>query len=149
MRYPPPCWRYPALTPIPPAISKPSTLLRGISRLANPHDDPNGDRLKALSDKIEARKATQPDDSPHQKKDYALANLAWRMVIELVAGLGIGFGIGYGLDWLFGTIPIFLVIFTLLGLAAGIKTMLGSAQELGEKQAAKYAAEQEDNARGD
>lgn len=117
--------------------------------MANPHDDPDGDRLKALNARIEAHKAARPEDSPHQKKDYALANLAWRMVIELVAGLGIGFGMGYGLDWLFGTIPIFLVIFTLLGLAAGIKTMLGSAQELGERQAAKHAAEQEENARGD
>ena len=52
------------------------------------------------------------------------------MVIELVVGLLIGFGIGYGLDSLFGTIPLFLVIFTLLGMAAGIKTMMRSAKEL-------------------
>ena len=31
---------------------------------------------------------------------------------RMVAGLGIGFGIGYGLDVLFGTLPIFLVLFT-------------------------------------
>ncbi len=117
--------------------------------MANPLDDLPNDRLKALSDKIDKHKSARPEDSPHQKKDYALANLAWRMVIELVAGLGIGFGIGYGLDRFLGTLPIFLVIFTLLGLAAGIKTMLNSARELGEKQAAKAAAEQEDNAGGD
>ncbi|MCB1339352.1 MAG: AtpZ/AtpI family protein [Maritimibacter sp.] len=73
------------------------------------------------------------------KKDYAQANLAWRMVIELVAGLGIGFGIGYGLDYVLGTIPLFLVIFTLLGLAAGVKTMLASAKEVERQQAAKAA----------
>ena len=56
------------------------------------------------------------------------------MVIELVAGLGIGFGIGYGLDCLFGTLPIFLVLFTMLGLAAGVKTMLRSAQEIQERR---------------
>ena len=33
---------------------------------------------------------------------YSQAQLAWRMVVELVAGLGIGFAIGYGLDSLFG-----------------------------------------------
>lgn len=59
------------------------------------------------------------------------------MVIELVAGLGIGFGIGYGLDWLFGTLPIFMVLFVMLGLAAGIKTMLRSAKEIQEKQLAE------------
>ncbi len=115
--------------------------------MANPLDDLPKDRLKALEDRIAARRP-KVEDSPHQKKDYALANLAWRMVIELVAGLGIGFGMGYGLDYLFGTLPLFLVIFTLLGLAAGIKTMLNSARELGEKQAAK-AAEDKDDARGD
>jgi ATP synthase protein I len=115
--------------------------------VANPLDDLPKDRLKALEDRIAARRP-KVEDSPHQKKDYALANLAWRMVIELVAGLGIGFGMGYGLDYLFGTLPLFLVIFTLLGLAAGIKTMLNSARELGEKQAAK-AAEDKDDARGD
>ncbi len=52
------------------------------------------------------------------------------MVIELVAGIAIGFGMGYGLDSLFGTIPIFLVLFTLLGFAAGVKTMIATAAEL-------------------
>ncbi|WP_255553387.1 AtpZ/AtpI family protein [Maritimibacter sp. DP1N21-5] len=116
--------------------------------MSGPLDDLPSDRLSALQDRIDAHKKARPADDLHQKKDYALANLAWRMVIELVAGLGIGFGMGYGLDWFFGTLPVFLVIFTLLGLAAGIKVMLNSARELGEKQAAK-AAEMKDDARGD
>ena len=58
------------------------------------------------------------------------AHVAWRMVIELVAGLGLGVGIGFGLDHLFGTRPLMLVVFTLLGFAAGIKTMLRTAAEL-------------------
>jgi ATP synthase protein I len=59
------------------------------------------------------------------------------MVIEMVSGLGIGFGIGFGLDSLFGTIPLFLVLFTMLGLAAGVKTMLNSAKEIEKKQVAE------------
>ena len=70
------------------------------------------------------------------------------MVIELVAGLGIGFGIGYGLDVLLGTLPIFLVLFVFLGLAAGVKTMLRSAQEVQRKQLAFEADKQEDDRRG-
>jgi ATP synthase protein I len=69
------------------------------------------------------------------------------MVIELVAGLGIGFGIGYGLDYLLGTLPIFMVLFTMLGLAAGVKTMLRSAQEVQDRKLAEEA-EKEDAARG-
>ena len=56
------------------------------------------------------------------------------MVIELVAGLAIGFGIGYGLDAVFGTQPLFLVIFILFGFAAGVNVMLRSAKEVQRKQ---------------
>ena len=121
--------------------------MRGHLRLANPQNHPSTDRLKAFEERLERAKAGT-DDATHMKKDYAQANLAWRMVIELVAGLGIGFGIGYGLDHLFGTIPLFLVIFTLLGLAAGVKTMLASAKEVEMQQAAKAARDEEDK-RGD
>lgn len=100
-------------------------------------DDPDRqERLKRLEDRINALKEKDAP-TPHQETHYSQAQLAWRMVIELVAGLGIGFGIGYGLDYVFGTLPIFLVLFTLLGLAAGIKTMLRSAQEIQDKQLAE------------
>ena len=64
------------------------------------------------------------------------------MVIELCAGLGIGFGIGYSLDWFLGTLPIFMVLVVMLGLAAGVKTMLRSAQEIQEKKMADVADEE-------
>jgi ATP synthase protein I len=115
--------------------------------VSDPLDDQSDARLKALERRLARAKGTE-EESPHMKKDYAQANLAWRMVIELVAGLGIGFGMGYGLDRLFGTMPLFLVIFTLLGLAAGVKTMLASAKEIEMQQAAK-AAEDEEEKRGD
>lgn len=72
------------------------------------------------------RPATPGADKFHQ------ANQAWRMVVELVAGLAIGFGIGFGLDRLLGTTPILLVIFVFLGFAAGVKTMLRTAAEMGQ-----------------
>ena len=101
-------------------------------------------RLEALEKRIaEAKKAVDPPRSAEGDK-YSQAQLAWRMVIELVAGLAIGFGIGYGLDHLFGTMPIFLVLFIFAGLAAGIKTMLRSAKEVEMRRAAKAAEEGED-----
>jgi ATP synthase protein I len=101
-------------------------------------DEDQKQRLARLEARIEAAKKVEPDKA-HQEEHYSQAQLAWRMVIELVAGLGIGFGMGYGLDRLFGTMPIFLVLFTLLGLAAGIKTMLRSAQEIQDREMAKEA----------
>tara|TARA_B100001059_G_scaffold212306_1_gene227244 strand:+ start:304 stop:660 length:357 start_codon:yes stop_codon:yes gene_type:complete len=99
-------------------------------------DDPAA-RLKALEEKLASRRTTAQVDAP--KDGHYQGQLAWRMVIELVAGLGIGFGIGYSLDRFFGTLPIFLVIFVLFGLAAGIKTMLRSAEEVQKKQLAGQA----------
>jgi len=96
--------------------------------------------LRDLEAKIEAAKARSAPAKPHQEEHYSQAQLAWRMVIELVAGLGIGFGIGYGLDVLFGTLPIFMVLFVMLGLAAGVKTMLRSAQEIQSKKMAQEAS---------
>ena len=98
-------------------------------------------KLRDLEAKIEALKKPKGVKA-HTDEHYSQANLAWRMVIELVAGLLIGFGIGYGLDRLLGTLPIFLVLFTLLGLAAGIKVMIRSAEEIQQKQLAEEAADQ-------
>ena len=100
-------------------------------------DDDHKQRLAQLEARIAAAKPAKPGKS-HNDEHYSQAHLAWRMVLELVVGLAIGFGIGYGLDSLLGTIPIFLVLFTLLGMAAGIKTMLRSAREI---QATKLAEE--------
>lgn len=105
-------------------------------------------RLKALEEKIAKAKGA-PQARNHSEEHYSQAQLAWRMVIELVAGLGIGFGIGYGLDTLLGTLPIFLVLFTFLGLAAGVKTMLQSAREMQTKQLADAAGEAGDDTGGD
>ena len=102
-------------------------------------DQVEKERLKALGDKIEAaKKATQPKRSKKEEHHTAVQT-GWRMVIELVAGILIGFGIGFGLDTLFGTMPIFLVLFILLGFIAGVRTMLRSAKELQEEHAAIVA----------
>lgn len=57
------------------------------------------------------------------------AELAWRMVIDLTAGIAVGLAMGWGLDSLFGTMPLFMVVFVLLGFAAGIRIMLRSAED--------------------
>ena len=102
------------------------------------------DPLEALTARIEAAKS---GNKPEKKVEdhHKAAQLAWRMVIELVAGLGIGFGIGYGLDFLFGTMPVFLVGFTMLGFIAGVRTMLRSAKEIQEKQMAEVAKDEEED----
>ena len=105
--------------------------------MANPQDKA---RLEALEAKISAAKAAQAP-KPRADEHYSQAQLAWRMVVELVAGLGLGFGIGFGLDYALGTSPWLMIIFIFLGFAAGIQTMMRSAKEIQEKQIAANAAE--------
>ena len=90
-------------------------------------------RMAQLEDKIANAKAAHRPQSQIEVH-HSQAHAGWRMVTELVAGLLIGFCIGYGLDSLFGTLPIFLVLFVLLGFAAGVKTMLRSAQDIQRAQ---------------
>jgi len=101
-------------------------------------DDP---AMKKLEERIAAAKQAQIQE-PREDDRHSMSDVAWRMVLELVAGIAFGFGIGLGLDTLFGTMPIFLVLFVLFGLAGGVSMMMRTARELQEKQAAKAADEE-------
>ncbi|MBR9862593.1 MAG: F0F1 ATP synthase subunit I [Rhodobacteraceae bacterium] len=97
-------------------------------------DSPDPDRLNALEEKLLAkRKANEP--APAQEHHLSQAQAGWRMVTELVVGLLLGFGLGYGLDRAFGTTPVLLVIFTMLGFAGGVRAMMRSAEEITKKNA--------------
>ena len=89
------------------------------------------ERLRALEARL-GEKSAKPQVS-RGEEHFSQANMAWRMVTELVAGLGIGFLIGFGLDYVTGLRPVFMVVFVLLGLVAGIKTMMRTAHEIGRK----------------
>jgi ATP synthase protein I len=56
--------------------------------------------------------------------------IAFRLTTELVAGLVVGGGIGLLLDKWLGTGPVFLLIFFVLGMAAGILNVFRTAKQL-------------------
>ena len=58
--------------------------------------------------------------------------LGFRISIEFVAGVAIGVGIGYALDRWLGTTPILMVLFLLLGGAAGVMNAYRAAKGLDE-----------------
>lgn len=101
--------------------------------------EPDPERLRALEQRIAAAKGTPKAKQNSAAKGFSQGEIAWRMVIELATGIVVGTGIGYGLDKLFGTLPILLVVFSLFGFAAGIRTMLGTAREMQEKRLAQAA----------
>jgi len=118
---------------------------RGFFPLSDPLEtEDRAARLRALEERISAAKG-EPVRKDHSEEHYSQAQMAWRMVIELVAGLGIGFGIGYGLDAVFGTKPFLMIIFIFFGLAAGVKTMMRSAAEMQNEALAKQADKNEED----
>ena len=82
--------------------------------------------------------ATRKARAPQQKKPggkYSAAGFGWRMTIDLVVGVMVGAAIGWGLDALFGSVPLFLIVMTLFGFAAGVRVMLLSAKDYERDQA--------------
>ncbi|CAN5741567.1 AtpZ/AtpI family protein [soil metagenome] len=92
-------------------------------------DDPFGDRMKRLEERIAAAQAGKAE-KPRSRSKMEASALGWRMVTELVAGMLIGLAIGWGIDSLLGTRPVFLVVFALLGFAAGVRVMMRTAGEV-------------------
>jgi ATP synthase protein I len=93
-------------------------------------EEPFSERLKRLEDRIAAARASRAKPQRMHRGEFTQGSLAWRMVTELVAGMLLGLGLGFGLDALFGTRPVLLVVFALLGFAAGVRTMLRTADEV-------------------
>lgn len=98
-------------------------------------DDPDPERLRALEARLaKAKGSAVPKRTGKAGEAFSAGEIGWRMITELVAGLLIGFGIGYGLDVLLGTLPLFLILFTLLGFAGGVRTMMRTAQSVQSKE---------------
>ena len=58
---------------------------------------------------------------------------ALKLATELVAGVAVGGFIGWALDRLFGSAPLLMVVFLILGAAAGIMNVVRAAKEMQAK----------------
>ncbi len=84
-------------------------------------------RLRDLDRRLDERRpererGTAPEAAPHQGYGLAL-----RLGADFVAGVVVGAAIGWGFDWLLGTSPWGLIVFFLLGFAAGILSVMRTA----------------------
>ena len=85
--------------------------------------------LDKLDRKLEEFKSKKEKDRP---KPLKVQNDGWRMVIELVTGMLLGVSLGMALDYIVGSEPLFLIVFSLLGFMAGVKTMIATAKKMNE-----------------
>ena len=85
--------------------------------------------LDKLDRQIEEFKSKKEKDGPKRMK---VQNDGWRMVVELVTGMLLGLSLGIALDYIVGSEPLFLIVFSLLGFMAGVRTMMATAKKMNE-----------------
>lgn len=92
------------------------------------------ERLKELEDKLQARESGRAglSDEESARRSSALGK-AFQLSVELVAGVFVGGLIGWALDGWLGTSPLFLLVFLLLGMAAGFLNVIRAARGMTEK----------------
>lgn len=85
-------------------------------------------RLRAARGAEDAAKRVGPERSVASSG----LGLGFRISIEFVAGVAVGVGIGYAVDRWLGTAPIMMVLFLLLGGAAGVLNAYRAAKGMDE-----------------
>jgi ATP synthase protein I len=106
--------------------------LMGDDRKSSPSKSSPGkasfdERLKAAARVVADR------DKPGRSRSSAY-HFGFRLAADLLAGVLGGFAIGWGLDYLLGTSPWFLLVFILLGMAAGILNVIRAATSMEAKR---------------
>lgn len=83
--------------------------------------------IRNLQEKIQAAKKSSSPDAPNAPIPIGKI---MKVVVEIVAAMAVGLGIGILADNYFETRPLFIIIFFLLGSAAGILNVFRVAKSL-------------------
>ena len=86
-------------------------------------------RLQRLGERLAREQASRPSDGPGEDRAATASGYAkgFRLSSELVAGVVVGAGIGWFLDRWLGISPWGLIVFLMLGFAAGVLNVMRSA----------------------
>jgi ATP synthase protein I len=94
-------------------------------------------RAEAIGSRVEAARSQPGSGAGEQAGDAAARGSAlgqaFKVAVELVAGVGVGGFIGWVLDKQLGTLPLFLAVFVMLGFAAGLLNTIRTARRLQAK----------------
>jgi ATP synthase protein I len=94
-------------------------------------------RLRHLGDRLDRQRPSQPASSaerPPVRADASGMARGLRLSSELVAGVLVGGVIGWSLDHWLGISPWGLIVFLLLGFAAGVLNVMRSAGVISEQR---------------
>lgn len=97
--------------------------------------DDLGRRSRALEEALASRKPAKVDeDKEPVSGSMAGVGQAMKLSSEFIAGVAVGAGIGWLIDSLAGTSPWGLIVFLLLGFAAGVLNVLRSVGMVAEPE---------------
>jgi len=92
-------------------------------------------RLDSLTKAIRTQRApmdaSRPDNASRTGGSGSQMSLALRAGSEFVAAILVGGAIGWGLDGLFHTKPLFIILFFLLGVVAGVMNVIRATSPKG------------------
>jgi ATP synthase protein I len=120
------------------------------------HDKP--DDLKSLGERLDkARRDRRGPAAGDGKSNGALSGsalgLGFRIGLELVVAVVFGLGVGWAIDKFLGTKPWAMIVFMVLGIAAGMlnvfRAMTGQGLAVGYGGSGPEAAREEDKAKED
>jgi ATP synthase protein I len=77
-----------------------------------------------------AESPAQAEADRSRQGDMTGMGRAFRLASEFVAAIIVGGALGFGIDWLFKTQPWGMVIFILLGFAAGVLNVIRATAEM-------------------
>ncbi len=89
---------------------------------------PSSDRLRGFKKRLDAERSSIEARENKTGGRGSAYGFGFRLIADLVVGVMAGFFIGWGLDKLLGTSPWLLLIFTPIGMAAGILNVIRAAQ---------------------
>lgn len=93
-------------------------------------EDPDKARLDSLSARLKEARTGQKNGRAEESQGNKAMSYGLRMGVELVAAVLVGAGMGWLLDRWFGTSPWLLILFFLLGVAAGFRNVQRASMEM-------------------
>lgn len=111
-------------------------------------DDPPLPSLAKLDEKLRAAEAKRRRTKARPDEAGQGLGFALRIGVEIVSALIVGVGIGIFLDWWLGTKPWFLLVFFVLGAAAGFMNVFRVVGGLGGRVGYRGGAGPEDKSSG-
>lgn len=103
---------------------------RGDSDVDGRRSDLDG-RLSDLKRRVEARRPKRESERAAETSARGYAQ-AMKLSSEFIAGIVVGGVLGWGIDEIFGTLPFGLIVFLLLGFAAGVLNVLRAVGRVAE-----------------